>query len=62
MILNIKNQCECINGYILKSDGLSCRFICQDGYIYNEKTDSCDLIPVPSCQTGYTYNSTSKQC
>lgn len=61
MFVNNQNKCQCLDGYVLKPDGINCRFNCLLGFAYNVQADSC-LPIIPTCQLGETYNAVSKKC
>lgn len=62
MFLNNNNQCVCLDGYVLRQSGTSCRFNCNDGFKYNPSTDLCEIIKVIACDSGFTYNPATQQC
>ena len=59
MYLSTTGKCECLAGYVLRKDGINCRFNCTPGFRYNNVTNSCELI---LCQSGYSYNINSHKC
>ena len=57
----LDNQCVCFAGYLLRTDGKSCRFNCTEDFVYDAQTDTCIRKQI-TCPTGSSYNVNTQQC